>query len=108
MKKKSISLNSALLKGAAAVTSLIASVCPTLCKPSTGITALDNLTDLIISIMKWAGYILLAAGAALTVKAIIDSQSGQSQPGQIGKALALAAGGAVLLVIETVMGLLGA
>lgn len=111
--KKTISkvvshLNNTQARLTLAVTGAIASVCPTLCAPSTGIPALDNLTNLIINVLKWAGYILLAVGVGMVIKAIIDSQSGQAQPGQVGKALAIAGGGAALLVIDTVMGLLGA
>lgn len=80
----------------------------TYCKPTTGITAMDKLTDLIIKVMAWAGFIMLAVGLAMTVKAIINSTSGQSQPGELGKALGLAGGGAVLLVIDVALGLIGA
>lgn len=90
------------------VAAAVASVCPTLCYPQTGIPALDALTNLIVNVLKWAGYILLAVGAGMVIKAIIDAQSGQSQPGQVAKALAMVGGGAALLVIDTVLGLLGA
>lgn len=92
-----------LVATAAVALSMVAH--PTMC--ATGISALDGITTLVVSVMKWAGWILLATGVAMIVKAIINSTSGQSQPGEIGKALGLAAGGAVLIAIEAVMTTMG-
>lgn len=85
----------------------LTALAPTLCAPSTGIAAIDNLTKLIMNIMKVVGYILTALGVGMLVKAVIASQNGQEQSGAIPKAAATAFSGIVLVAIELVLGIIG-
>ena len=86
-KKKSIKQ----LLGAAI---LIAATVPTFCVEG----KLAAAANLVYTIAKWGGGIIAFAGLALIGKAFMDSTSGQSQPGQLGKGLGLLVLGVILVV----------
>ena len=86
MKKKVRSL----LAAAVAVSALF----PTFCVEG----KLNAAANLVYTIAKWGGGIIAFAGLALIGKAFMDSTSGQSQPGQLGKGLGLLVLGVILVV----------
>lgn len=59
---------------------------------------LNAAANLVYTIAKWGGGIIAFAGLALIGKAFMDSTSGQSQPGQLGKGLGLLVLGVILVV----------
>ena len=69
-------------------------VVPTFCVEG----KLNAASNLVYTIAKWGGGIIAFAGLALIGKAFMDSTSGQSQPGQLGKGLGLLVLGVILLV----------
>ena len=73
---------------------LFASLLPTFCVEG----KLNAAANLVYTIAKWGGGIIAFAGLALIGKAFMDSTSGQSQPGQLGKGLGLLVLGVILLV----------
>lgn len=90
---------------ASAVILSAGSVSVTFC---TGIQTLDNAKTLIFKLGQWAGGILAFIGIALVGKSVLDSTSGNSQPGQLQKALGLLVLGAILLAGATILATLGA
>ena len=80
-------------KVALASATAVASVAPTLCLPP----ELEKITDLVFEIAKWAGGIITFVGVVMVAKAFMDSTSGQSQPGSLGKAIGIAVLGASML-----------
>ena len=77
---------------------------PTFC---TGITQLDNAKEFVFTLAKWAGGIIAFIGLCALGKAFMDSTSGQSQPGAIGKGLGLLVLGGIMLGGSVVIGILG-
>lgn len=93
----------------AAITASVAMVTATMSVTfCTGIQTLDNAKSLIFKLGQWAGGILAFIGIALVGKSVLDSTSGNSQPGQLQKALGLLVLGAILLAGATILQTLGA
>ena len=88
-------LTSTKTKVATIVAALAATIAPTFCDMQ---SKLDKASELVYTIAKWGGGIIAFAGLALIGKAFMDSTSGQSQPGQLGKGLGLLVLGVILLV----------
>lgn len=80
------------LIGSAAL--ILSTIMPTFCVEG----KLSAAANLVYTIAKWGGGIIAFAGLALIGKAFMDSTSGQSQPGQLGKGLGLLVLGVILLV----------
>ena len=95
MKKKiTLVLTSTKAKVVTAVSALAAAVAPTFCMEA----KLTKASDLVYTIAKWGGGIIAFAGLAMIGKAFMDSTSGQSQPGALGKGLGVLVLGVILLV----------
>ncbi len=73
---------------------LAASICQTFCIDG----KLNAASTLVYTIAKWGGGIIAFAGLAMIGKAFMDSTSGQSQPGALGKGLGVLVLGVILLV----------
>ncbi len=87
-------LTSTKAKVAASAAALTAAIAPTLCMEG----KLQKASDLVYTIAKWGGGIIAFAGLAMIGKAFMDSTSGQSQPGALGKGLGVLVLGVILLV----------
>lgn len=82
------------IKGSVAALLSAILVTPTFCIDG----KLNAASSLVYTIAKWGGGIIAFAGLALIGKAFMDSTSGQSQPGQLGKGLGLLVLGVILVV----------
>ncbi len=104
MKKVKSFISSTKTKAAVSLSALALTVMPTFC---TGITQLDNAKEFVFTLAKWAGGIIAFIGLCALGKAFMDSTSGQSQPGAIGKGLGLLVLGGIMLGGSVVIGILG-
>lgn len=65
---------------------------------------LDSMaTSYIYPIMKWGGAFFILLGIAQAAKGIMDSTSGQEQPGTMGKALGKFAIGVILVAGQAIV-----
>lgn len=64
---------------------------------------LQQISNLVFDIAKWAGGIITFVGVVMVAKAFMDSSSGHEQPGALGKALGVAVLGAMLLAGSTLL-----
>lgn len=87
-------LKSTKAKVAATTTAILGSIAPTFCMDQ----KLNKASELVYTIAKWGGGIIAFAGLAMIGKAFMDSTSGQSQPGALGKGLGVLVLGVILLV----------
>ena len=97
-------ISSTKTKIATSVAAIVLAVSPTFC---TGITQLDNAKEFVFTLAKWAGGIIAFVGLCALGKAFMDSTSGQSQPGAIGKGLGLLVLGGIMLGGSVVISILG-
>ncbi len=97
-------ISSSRTKLAVSVVAIALSITPTFC---TGITQLDNAKDFVFKLAQWGGGIIAFAGLCMIGKAFMDSTSGQSQPGALGKGLGVLALGGIMLGGTVVISILG-
>ncbi|HAG69677.1 MAG TPA: hypothetical protein DCL38_06865 [Lachnospiraceae bacterium] len=92
--------------GAAAGWAVLFSLSSTFCTDvrSTLNTMANNY---IYPIMKWGGAFFILLGIAQAAKGIMDSTSGQEQPGTMGKALGKFAIGVILVAGQTIIASIG-
>lgn len=93
MKSKKI-IKETIGKVALTVGALASMLSPTFCIDG----KLNAASTLVYTIAKWGGGIIAFAGLAMIGKAFMDSTSGQSQPGALGKGLGVLVLGVILLV----------
>ena len=95
----------ALLAAAGGV--MLYSLCSTFCTDVRG-TLNTMANNYIYPIMKWGGAFFILLGIAQAAKGIMDSTSGQEQPGTMGKALGKFAIGVILVAGQTIIASIGA
>ncbi len=91
----------------AATGALVCSLYSTFCTDVKG-TLNTMANSYIYPIMKWGGAFFILLGIAQAAKGIMDSTSGQEQPGTMGKALGKFAIGVILVAGQTIIANIGA
>ena len=82
------------------------SFCSSFCTDVRG-TLNSMANNYIYPIMKWGGAFFVLLGIAQAAKGIMDSTSGQEQPGTMGKALGKFAIGVILVAGQTIIASVG-